>query len=260
MRSVFHDILNTFSKYPIWLHLGIQDVKQRYRRSVLGPWWITINMAIFIGAMGVIFGRVLAQNSSDYIPFFSSGFLLWSFISGSIIESTELFKSHSGFIKQMNLPMNLYMFKFFTKNIIVFFHNFVVYFFVALLFKVNPGIYSLLVIPGFVLLWINLYWICLFVALVSTRFRDMVPIISSSMQLLFFVTPISWLPKLVGENSIIIKFNPFVYFIEVIRQPLLGSLPPYHYWVVNCGIAFFGLLASFSMLQRVKSRIPFWVD
>ena len=259
-RSIFQDIHLACTKYPIWLHLGVQDVKQRYRRSILGPWWITINMAIFISAMGVIFGRVLSQSATNYIPFFTAGFLLWSFISGSIIESTELFKSHSGFIKQMRLPLNLYVFKFFTKNIIVFFHNFVVYLFVALIFKVVPGFSVLLAIPGLVLMWINLYWICLFVALISTRYRDMVPIINSTMQLMFFVTPVSWMPKLVGENSIIIKWNPFVYFIEVVRQPLLGDIPPYHYWVVNCSIAIVGICVSFWILQRVKSRIPFWVD
>jgi ABC-type polysaccharide/polyol phosphate export permease len=259
-HSIFHDIREAFGKYLTWWHLGVLDLKQRYRRSILGPWWITINMLIFIGAMGIVFGRVLSQNLTTYFPFFTTGFLLWSFVSSTIIESTEMFKMHSGYIKQMNLPFNLYALKFFTKNFLIFAHNFVVYFIIIAIFRVNPGWAAFLAIPGIVLLLLNLYWISLLVALISTRFRDMVPLVTSSMQLLFFVTPISWMPKLVGENSIIVKFNPIVYFIDVIRSPLLGELPPANYWIINCSIAVAGILGSLTVLRTVKPRIAFWID
>lgn len=258
--SIFHDIRQACSKYFIWWNLGLLDVKQRYRRSILGPWWITINMFIFIGAMGVIFSRVLAQDLATYFPFFATGFLLWSFISTCIIESTEMFKMHAGFIKQMRMPFNFYALKFFTKNFLIFAHNFVVYFVVIAMFRFNPGWKVFLAIPGILLLLVNLYWICLFVAVISTRFRDMVPIVSSSIQLLFFVTPISWMPKLIGENSIIVKYNPLVYFMEIIRRPLLGEFPPIHYWGVNCFIAITGVLGCLTVLRSVRSRIPFWID
>ena len=36
------DLTEGFRKHELWLHLGWQDIKQKYRRSVLGPFWITI--------------------------------------------------------------------------------------------------------------------------------------------------------------------------------------------------------------------------
>lgn len=254
------DLRQAGGQYRVWLHLGLADVKQRYRRSVLGPWWISISLLIFIAAMGVIFSRLFGQNLAEYIPFFTVGFLLWSFISNSINESTELFKIHSGFIKQVNLPYNLYALKFFTRNVIVLGHNFAVYFLVIFFFQLNPGWTSLLVIPGLALLFINIYWICLSVAIISTRFRDMVPIINSCMQMLFFITPISWMPKLLGENSIIVKLNPFVYFLEAVRQPLLGISPPLSVWAINACIAVAGLCLSLRLFGSVRTRIAFWVD
>ena len=256
----FQDIRKASSQYRVWLHLGLLEVKQRYRRSVLGPWWISMSMLIFIVAMGKIFGRLFSQNLAEYIPFFTAGFLLWSFISSSINEATDLFKMHSGFIKQVKLPYNLYILKFLTRNVIFLAHNFVVYFLVIAFFKFNPGWKSLLAIPGLLILLVNMYWISLLVALISTRFRDMVPIINSCMQLLFFVTPISWMPKLLEGNSILVKFNPFVFFLDIVRQPLLGAYAPLNYWVINLCIAFIGLSLSLHFFSRVRSRIPFWVD
>ncbi|HEX2578827.1 MAG TPA: ABC transporter permease [Rhabdochlamydiaceae bacterium] len=248
------------SQYRIWLHLGLLEVKQRYRRSVLGPWWISISMLIFVTVMGIIFSRLFAQNLPQYMTFFTSGFLLWTFFSSCIIESVDVFKSNSGFIKQINLPYNLYVLKFLTKHVLFLFHNFIVYFLVICFFRFNPGWIGLLAIPGVLLLTINVYWIGLFVAVVSTRFRDMVPIINSTVQIMFFVTPISWMPRLLGESSIIVKLNPLVYLLDVARLPLQGIAPSIHTWVISVGIACLGLIASLAVFNSVRSRIPFWVD
>ncbi len=260
MGMAFKDFIQSASQYQAWLSLGLLEVKQRYRRSVLGPWWITISMCIFIAAMGKIFSRLFAQNLAEYIPFFTAGFLIWSFISTSINEATDILKSNNGFIKQIKLPYNLYMLKFFTRNLIVLAHNFVVYFLVIIYFKINPGWNVLFAIPGMILLTINLYWICFLVTLISTRFRDMIPIINTCLQILFFITPISWTPKLLGENSIIIKLNPFVYFLDIVRQPLLGFMPSSSTWLVTCLMAFFGLILTFKVFSRTRSYIPFWID
>ena len=254
------DMRRAIQQRRIWLHLGLLEVKQRYRRSIIGPWWISISMLIFIVAMGIVFSRLFTQSLAEYVPFFTAGFFLWSFISTSLNESTDLFKNHSGFIKQLNLPYNLYIFKYLTRNVVILAHNFVVYLLVILFFKLNPGWNVLFAIPGILLLIVNLYWVCLLTALISTRFRDMIPIINSCVQILFFVTPISWMPKLIGQNSIILKFNPLVYFLDIVRQPLLGIQPPLYYWTISLCITAVGLAITLSVFSSVRSRIPFWID
>lgn len=254
------DFKKALSQYRIWLHLGLLEVKQRYRRSVLGPWWISISMLIFVVVMSIIFSRLFVQNLPQYMTFFTSGFLLWTFISSCINESVDIFRINSGFIKQISLPYNLYVLKFLTKHVSFLAHNFVVYFLVICFFKFNPGWVGLLAIPGILLLIVNMYWISLLVAVVSTRFRDMVPIINSAVQILFFVTPISWMPKLLGETSIIVKLNPVVYLLDVARLPLQGIAPSMNTWTIVIGIACFGLIVSLAVFNSVRSRIPFWVD
>jgi ABC-type polysaccharide/polyol phosphate export permease len=41
-----------FISLPIWNMLAWQDIKQRYRRSVIGPFWLTISTAIMVFSLG----------------------------------------------------------------------------------------------------------------------------------------------------------------------------------------------------------------
>ena len=254
------DFIDSLKNYRLWLFLGVLEVKQRYRRSILGPWWISISMLIFVSSMSVVFSRLFQQNIKEYIPFFMSGYLAWQLISSCITESTDLFKSNVNYIKQINLPYNLYVLKHLTRQLSVFLHNFVVFLVIAVLFQVRLGLNTLLIVPATCLLVMNLYWISLFVGLISARFRDMPPIINNAVQIAFFITPISWMPKLLGPDSLVIKLNPLVYFIEIFRCPLLGTAPSMHSWAVTCWITAIGLSVSFYIFSKVRHRIVFWME
>lgn len=256
----FQDLALALRHYRIWTQLAWVEIKQRYRRSVIGPWWISISMLIFILVMGEIFGRIFKEGLDEYIPFFTTGFLLWTFISASIIESTDLTRVNESFIKQIKMPFNLYLLKHLTRHTLFLAHNFVVYLLVMIYFHINPGLTALWAIPGFILFFINMYWICLLTTLLSARYRDVIPMITSCVQVAFFVTPISWMPKLLPPHSILMRLNPFVYFIGAIRNPLLGSTPNLNTWVYDIGTAIIGLTFTFLIFAYVRKRIPFWVD
>jgi ABC-type polysaccharide/polyol phosphate export permease len=260
LSAALEDLKKGALQYRAWLYLGWTEVKQRYRRSVIGPWWISLSMLIFILAMGVVFSRLFKQKLDEYIPFFTAGFLFWTFISSSIIEAAEIFKSNGGFIKQINLPFSLYVFKHLVRQFICLLHNAVIYILVCLFFKLNPGLNVLLVFPGFLLLAMNVYWVCFLIAIICARFRDMIPIISSCVQIAFFVTPISWSPKLFDPNSSILKLNPLVYLLDVVRSPLLGQIPSMTSWYVDLGVLISGCAFSLFIFSRIRSRIAFWVD
>ncbi len=255
----WQDFIYAAGHHRIWMELSWSEVKQRYRRSVIGPWWISLSMLIFIIAMGEVYSRLFHEQLRDYIPFFTAGFLVWVFINTCINDSIEVFKQNSSFIKQIKLPYNLYIFKHISRQIIFLGHNMVVYVLVMLYFKINPGWNFFWVIPGFIILVINMYWISLLITLLSTRFRDTGPLINSCVQIAFFITPISWMPKLLS-NSIILKVNPFVYFLGAVRNPLLGTSPTLHTWIYNLSAAIIGTAFTFLVFAFSRSKIAFWVD
>lgn len=254
------DLYQSLLRISTWKTLGFYEVKQRYRRSTLGPWWTTVSMLIFVIVIGGVFSRVFTLDHKLYMPYFCSGYLIWALVSTCIVEATELFRNNSGFIKQIPLPLNIYLFKFLTKNTIIFFHNFVVLLIVFLYYQFNPGINVILAIPGFFLLLLNLYWVSLVIAFACTRFRDLTPIVNSMIQILFLATPISWKKTILNQDSIYLKYNPLLYVLEIVRDPLLGSIPSTQTYIIVGSITFIGFLSSVYICSFCKQRLAFWVD
>ena len=66
--------------------LGWQDIRQRYRRWALGPFWLTISMSIMIATIGIVFSQVFKTPLQDFLPFIYIGIILWTFIYNTLTE------------------------------------------------------------------------------------------------------------------------------------------------------------------------------
>jgi ABC-2 type transport system permease protein/lipopolysaccharide transport system permease protein len=142
---------------------------------------------------------------------------------------------------------------------VIFAHNIVIYFAVLLYFQIWPGVISLLAIPGLLLVLLNGALISLFIGVVSTRFRDIPQVITSAIQIVFFVTPIFWKPELLKTRSYIVDFNPFYHLIEVVRAPLLGSMPSVTSYTAVLVVTMINLAITGAFFSRFRSRISYWV-
>ena len=49
------DLVGAINGWEFWGTLGWNDIKQKYRRSVIGPFWLTITQAIMVGSIGVLY-------------------------------------------------------------------------------------------------------------------------------------------------------------------------------------------------------------
>src|SRR5271168_5078416 len=67
--------------YKRWTTLGWMDIRLRYRRTILGPWWATLSIGAMIGSVGLVFGSIFGDEMSSYLPFFASGVIIWTLIS-----------------------------------------------------------------------------------------------------------------------------------------------------------------------------------
>jgi lipopolysaccharide transport system permease protein len=261
-RAALKDIQEGAMKWRIWLMLSYQDVKLRYRRSVLGPFWITISMAITVYSMGYLYGHLFHSDLRSYFPFLVAGMLSWSLISTVIVELTDAFVVSDGLIKQIKLPYSLYIHRVVTRNIIIFFHNIVVIVPILIIYHESTQVnsHTLMLIPGLLIIYINGLTYGLVLAMIGARYRDVSQIIKSLIQVAFFLTPIMWNPIILPEKDHYLVFlNPFYSFIELIRAPMLGgslSLP-----IIGILTLFtlFGFSLCFFMLKKYRSRIVYWL-
>jgi ABC-2 type transport system permease protein/lipopolysaccharide transport system permease protein len=78
MRGIFSDLHSAWVHRDLWLYLARQDIRLRYRRSKIGPFWITLSMAVFCLALGAVYGKIFKAETTEYLPFLSIGFVFWS--------------------------------------------------------------------------------------------------------------------------------------------------------------------------------------
>ena len=220
------DIRHGVSIWDLWSTLAWQEIKRRYRRSVLGPFWLTISTAIFIAGMGPLYGALMGQQPGRYVHFLAVGFIVWQFIACLITEGCQAFIAAEGFIKQTSLPLTVYAMRVVWRNVLVLAHNLVIVILISAYF-VPPWDWGLLSAPaGVLIIAFNGIWLSLLLGLLSARFRDIPQIITSLAQLLFFITPIFWRPEMLSTNRWIADWNPIFHLIELVRAPLLGNPVP----------------------------------
>lgn len=253
------DIVQGARARYLWGMLGWQDIRRRYRRSVLGPLWLTISMGVLVGALGTLYGTLLKVEVAEYMPFLALGFIVWTLIQSLITEGCVVFTGAEGIIKQTSLPLSVHVYRMAWRNFLIFCHNMVIFLVVAMIFSIWPGWTGLLAVPGLALICLSGTSVGLVLGIVSARFRDVPPIVASVVRIAFFVTPIIWMPELLPDRALLLDFNPFFHLVEIVRAPLLGQAPGLVSWLAVAGITIGGWAAAFALFRHYRRRIAYWV-
>ena len=255
------DLLNGLGRWDVFLRLGWFEVKRRYRRTIIGPFWGTLNLSVFILALGTVGGGLLNRNFSDYLPFLATGMILWVYISSVISESCSLFISSHNLFRQMQFSYSLLAYALVWRNFVVFLHNLGAYFVIfALTVPHLINWNTLLVFPGIVILILNSVWVALLLGMICLRFRDLQQLIATFIQIGIFVTPVFWPPSSLGgiRRLIFVEMNPLYSIMEVVRAPLLGQVPTQLVYMTALGITVVGWAVTFFVFQAFRKRIAYW--
>ncbi len=259
-RLALTDIFDGLKEWRIWFLLAWQDVKLRYRRSTLGPFWITLSMSITIYTMGLLYGRLFKMDLSQYYPFLATGILGWSLISSLLTEGATIFVESEHFIKQMKQPYSVFVFRAVSRCVIIFFHHIIVLVPIIFLFEVKINLNTLFALLSLLVIWLNGVIYGVILAILGTRFRDIAQLIISLVQVIFFLTPIIWSPNVLPEHyQYIVNYNPFAQFMELLRKPLLGMLPSSYTICFIATVTTLGLFISFVIFARYRARIAYWL-
>ncbi len=282
----WEDITEGVKQRELWGHLGWQDIKQRYRRSVIGPLWITLSMAITAAGLGLLYSQLFGVPISSYLPYLTVGFIVWNFMLGCLTEGTDTFIRNEGLIKHLPAPLTVYALRTVWRLTLMFAHNMLVYFVVVAVFwstltspgytitaggTPQPGIgwSILLAVPAFALLAVNGGWVAILFGIISTRYRDIPPVIQSLTQLLFFMTPIVWSTDLLtaklsdgdgpGWRMLVAELNPLYHYVQILRAPLIGNEQSWHHWVVVGAFTVVGWGLALLAMRNYRARISYWV-
>jgi lipopolysaccharide transport system permease protein len=260
LRTALVDLLASLRAWRLWSLLGWLEIRQRYARSKLGPFWLTISMGVLVGMMGLVYGTLFGQDLSVYVPMVAIGMVMWGLFSGTVGEGSNAYIASSNYIRQVSTPRLLYVLQAAWRNLVIFAHNFAIVLLVLVLFGVRSWATLPLFLPGLVLFVLNATWIAALTGLLGARFRDLPQIVAALLQVAFYVTPVLFHGQMLsGRHRWIVEFNPLAYLIDVVRQPLVGQVPPVSTWLLVGAMAVAGWLVALIMTGRYHKRIPYWL-
>ena len=259
LQRAIQDLTDGARAYHIWGRLGWQDIRQRYRRSLLGPFWITISAAAMVGGIGLLYSQLLHQETEQYIPFLAVGLLVWFLFAALINDACTAFISAEQFIKQVKLPLTVHVWRLVWRNLIIFGHNVLILVPVFLYYRRNIDARALLSLAGLLLVAIDGLMLGILLGLVCARFRDVPPIVSNLVQLAFFLTPVMYQTRALGHQEWVARVNPFFHFMQIVRAPLVDLAVPLESWIYALCASLACAVVTLAMFSRYRSRIAYWV-
>ena len=258
--EALRDLGAGLSRPWLWIGLGWSDVRLRFRGSLLGSLWITINISLLVLCLTLIFAGPFGIHRALYAPYVAIGLVFWYFIQGTINDSCQVFTASADTIRHTSMPLSVHVLRLVCRNAIFLGHNLLIIPAVLIAFRIVPGASAWTVLPAILLLAVAIFWTSLLLGLLGARFRDIGQVVTNLLQLLFFLTPIFWPVTAIGpELAWLVALNPVFPFIDIIRAPLLGAEPAAASWPIALGLTALAAAIALAALAHLRSRVSYWI-
>ncbi|WP_338665871.1 ABC transporter permease [Pararoseomonas sp. SCSIO 73927] len=253
------DLRDGFASWRLAWALARLDLRNRYRGSVIGPFWMTLSTALMIMGLGLLYSRLLGLSLTDYLPHLTVSLVVWNVIAAMVTDACIAMTYAEGVIRQLRVPFTVHALRSVFRNALTAAHSLPLILVIFALFGHLPGPEAPLAILGLALLLANAFFASILLGMICARFRDVGPIVANIMQLSFFLTPILWKPELLKELAVWLPLNPFYAVLETIRGPLVeGGGAPLVWLAAVIYTVVLGAV-SIAFFARFRGRLAFWV-
>lgn len=263
LSALLDDFYKSTQSSGSWFYASWIETLLQYRSTKLGPLWISIGTALFIFVVGNLYSRVVLSGGSNiYLAHLAVGLVFWSLIHKTLVVGCNIFIINRSSILDGVSSYSDVILGLVTKNLIILLHNFVVIVLVFIYVGLAPTSTALALFFTLPLVVANLLWICVIVAILGARYPDFQEMVASALRLLFFVTPILWVPHQDVRGPLVdaaLYLNPFYYMLEAVRQPLVyGQIPILEIGVLIVALPIGWLLASL-LYKRARNSLALWL-
>lgn len=257
---------STSAVATVWRHrallraLAIRDIKNRYAGSVAGAVWALLNPLIMLGIYGIIFEYVFKVRvpnqplGQPYVLFVALALWPWLAFQEALIRGTTAIQSNSALVKKVAFPHELLIYSAVLGSFLVHMCGFVVVLVVLRLFGLQVYLSAWPVVAlAFVILLIMATAFALLLGSLQVFIRDVEQILSQTMSVLFYATPILFPMSLVPPwLASVMLWNPLVPLLETIRSAFLNSAKAD---LVVLGITLAGAMLFFYGARRVFVKL-----
>ncbi|HWA01171.1 MAG TPA: ABC transporter permease [Caulobacterales bacterium] len=238
--------------------MGVRDIELRYKRSLLGPFWISASLVASILALSYLFSSIFKQEFLVYTTWLSSGLVVWTLLQTMVGEACGALVEHGPYLQNVPMPLSVIALRVAIRNGVVFLHNFVAVAIVMVLMGAKLYWTVVMVVPGAALVLFFGFCLTLAIGPACARFRDIPQVVTSMMQILFFVTPIIWMPHQAARPALT-DSNPLYHLIELVRAPMLGHFPSELNWTVSLVVCAGMAVLALISVSLTRKRVALWL-
>ena len=214
--------------------LARRDVSVIYKQTILGPVWLLIQPVLNALVFAVIFGRVagIGTGAVPQLLFYMSGLLAWNYFRGVFEGTSQTFTHNTALFTKVYFPRLCVPLSFTLSNLVYFSLNLLVFAAFYLWFVLVRGT------PIRPTLWLlglpvaMAYVACiamgtgLWVAALTTKYRDLSFSMPFLLQVWMYVTPIVYpisQTEAIPALHAVVAGNPMTLPTEAIRYMLTGQ-------------------------------------
>ncbi len=214
----------------LWL-LVRRDFVSFYKQTIFGPLWFFIQPIFTTITFTIIFSR-LAKISTDDVPaplFYLTGNIAWNYFSDCLNKTSTVFRDNAGIFGKVYFPRLIMPLSIVFSNLIKFGVQFVLFILMMIYFSIkgnsiHPNLFALLFPLILALMAILGLGIGLIITALTTKYRDLVFLVTFGVQLLMYATPIIYpLSAAPAKYRVYISLNPLSGLIETFRYGFTGK-------------------------------------
>ena len=207
-----------WSERRIWGHLGWRDLKSRYVRTKVGPWWSSANLLTIVIGSSLAVGLLSNTTTFAEAPRIAVGLSIWTLVSASLTEAVEIFEAEKSLLLNSRFSEGSLVTRVIWRNLLIYAHNLTVVLFVFIISGSSISPRLLILFPVSLLVSTALFLPTYLFARSLFIFRDLKVILPSLIQFVFFLTPILWTPPDSGPMKLLAGLNPAAWVLEFTRQ------------------------------------------
>lgn len=260
-RFLIRELREGFELRTVWYNLAANDLRSRYRRTSLGPWWLVIGLGITMSAMSVMWSTIFGLPWREFVPFMITGMVAWNWIAGSVTGGCNIFLGdYSNLMKSTPLPPLVHAMRFVMVGFFIHIHNMAIPIAALIVTGTVPSISILFWLPvSTLLIMLNAGAVAIYLGISCARMRDLSQLVGSIMAPMMLLTPVMWKPEMIGDQQYLVYLNPFSYFVAMVRSPLLGEAVPLTTLGVVLAITVLNIGLALFFYQRYRKVMVYWL-
>ena len=240
-----------------------RELVARYRGGVLGFFWSLLNPLLLLAVYATVFRLVFAPRADvrPYALFLFGGVLVWGFVSASLLDAAETFRSNGPLLRKTTVAPEVFPSVAVAARLAHLALALPVLAAATAVSAIRGTVVPGLAVLQFPLILLLLCGMVLGLSLVisplAVHFGDVRDLLANLLTLAFFVTPILYPVSSIPERfRPLLRINPFASFFAAIQDSVFFFRPvPAGEWLWMAGAATAALALGGLLFERLRDSI-----